>query len=83
MNVDKKMVEYYHDNGQMPDWIYYQLNDKSAEENYIEQHKKIRERILKRYYDNQEESRVEKEIETKLEITLEKALEELLKEFNH
>ena len=32
MNVDKKMVEYYHDNGQMPDWIYYQLNDKSAED---------------------------------------------------
>ena len=33
---DPQMVEFYHDMGWMPDRYYYQLNGKSAEENYIE-----------------------------------------------
>lgn len=27
-------IEWLHDNGKMPDWIYYQLNEKSLTENY-------------------------------------------------
>lgn len=38
--MDKEMSEYYHNKGMMPDWIYHQVNGKSAEENYIEQKRK-------------------------------------------
>ena len=42
---DPKMVEFYHDQGWMPDWIYYQLNGKSAMENYIDQKRKMQKRF--------------------------------------
>ena len=32
--MDKEQVELYHNLGLMPDWAYYQLNGKSANENY-------------------------------------------------
>ena len=32
--MDKDQVELYHNLGLMPDWVYYQLNGKSANENY-------------------------------------------------
>lgn len=34
--IDPKMVELYHDLGWMPDRFYYQLNGKSAQENYAD-----------------------------------------------
>lgn len=34
---DPKMVEMLHDMGKMPDRAYYQLNGKSAQENYADQ----------------------------------------------
>ena len=80
--MDKEMIEYYHDNGLMPDWWYYQINGKSAEDNYNEQMAKIRAKLLKQYKESKEESRLEKEIEAKLEVTLEKALNDILKGFN-
>lgn len=33
-SMDKDQVELYHNLGLMPDWVYYQLNGKSANENY-------------------------------------------------
>ena len=45
-----KEIEYLHDTGKMPDWIYYQQNGKSATENYIriknEMRRKWREKLL-------------------------------------
>ena len=38
---DPQMVEFYHDRGWMPDWAYYQLNGKSAQENYATQRRNI------------------------------------------
>lgn len=77
MSVDKNMVEFYHNNKKMPDWIYYQLNGKSAEDNYIEQSKKYKEQILK------QENAFEREIENMLGVTLEKALEDILSKLNY
>ena len=34
--------------GQVPDWVWYQTNGKSAQENYFEQHKKMIENIQNR-----------------------------------
>ena len=80
--MEKEMIEYYHDRGLMPDWWYYQVNGKSAEENYIDmvnrRSLKFREEILR----EQEKKELEKELEAKLEETLEKVLNDLLKDFN-
>lgn len=77
--MDKQMIEYYHDNGLMPDWWYYQVNGKSAEENYIDivnkRYRKYRDEVsLKR-----EQEELEKQAEEELEKTLEKALDDILK----
>ena len=42
---DPQMVEFYHAQGWMPDSAYYQLNGKSATENYIEQRNKIMQKL--------------------------------------
>lgn len=78
--MDKQMIEYYHDNGLMPDWWYYQVNGKSAEENYIDivnkRDRKYRDEVsLKR-----EQEELEKQAEEELEKTLEKALDDILKD---
>ena len=48
MNIEKgkntqepQMVELYHNLGKMPDRYYYQLNRKSAQENYADQKNQI------------------------------------------
>lgn len=47
--MDKQMIEYYHDNGYLPDRYYYQLNGKSAQENYTDQ-KRSRFRLGKKQF---------------------------------
>ena len=80
--MDKQMIEYYHDTGLMPDWWYYQVNGKSATENYLDivskRDRQLREEMLR----EQEKKELEKELEAKLEETLEKVLNDLLKDFN-
>ena len=43
--LDPQLVEFLHNSGKMPDRYYYQLNGKSAEENYIEQKRKNQARL--------------------------------------
>lgn len=80
--MDKELIEYYYNNGEMPDWVYYQVNGKSATENYLDmvnkRDKKLREELLRQ----REKEELKKEIDAKLEDTLEKVLNELLKDFN-
>ena len=45
MTLSKDQLDYLHDTGKMPDWIYYQQNGKSASENYREQKLKIKQRF--------------------------------------
>ena len=86
ITMDKELIEYYHNNGEMPDWIYYQVNGKSATENYIDmvnkRDKELREELLRQREKEEMRRELEKEFEAKLEDTLEKALDELLKKFN-
>ena len=86
ITMDKQMIEYYHNNGEMPDWIYYQVNGKSATENYLDminkRDKEFREELLRQKEKEEMNKELEKEFETKLEDTLEKALDDLLKKFN-
>lgn len=76
--MDKAMIEYYHNTGQMPDWVYYQVNGKSFEENYNEICKK-RHKELETYFNAKH---IEKQIEKELEKTIDKALDDVLKKFN-
>ena len=83
--MDKQLLEYYHDSGLMPDWAYYQQNGKSAQENFIEQHKKMQKRFEEQRRQEQQDAALEnyldKMVEDKLGDCLEKALDNLFKGF--
>ena len=88
MAFTQKEIEYLHDTGKMPDWIYYQQNGKTAQENYAIQQRKYQQETMKRLEERRhkeqlakEEKELEAEIEKKAEKAIEKALEELLKDF--
>ena len=84
MALTPEQIEWLHDNGKMPDWAYFQQNGKTAQQNYVEATRRAKEKILKRYEEQQAEAgrkAEEKELEKKLEKTLEKALDDLLKGF--
>ena len=40
MSEEQKQIELFHDIRRMPDFAYYQLNGKTAQENYNQQRKK-------------------------------------------
>ena len=78
--------------GTLPDRYWYQLNGKSAQENYNAQHKKMMEQYRQREAEQRREAEekalekkleadLEKQIEKKLDKALEKALDDLLKGF--
>lgn len=88
MAYSKEMIEWLHDTGKMPDWIYYQQNGKSLQENYTAQklkQQKQTEELLNDRRRREEEARAEKELEAEIEKkvseTVENVLEELLKDF--
>ena len=78
MAYTQEQIEWLHDNGKMPDWAYFQQNGKTAQQNYVEATRRAKEKILKRYEEQQAEARrkaEEREMEKKLEAELEKKLE--------
>ena len=72
-----EQIEYLHNRGLMPDWVYYQHNGKSAQANFNEQRKRFAEECRRR----EAEKALEAEIEKQVEQAIEKALDELLKDF--
>ena len=88
--MDIETIERLHNSGKMPDWIYYQMNGKSAWENYAEQFNKISkknqiDRELEIYKAKRKaeieaelEAELEKQIEEKAVPEIEKALDKLL-----
>lgn len=45
MAYTQEQIEYLHNIGKMPDWIYYQQNNKSPQQNIDEQGKKAAEKF--------------------------------------
>ena len=76
------LLEYYHTTGKCPDWAYYQLNGKTAQENYQEQkqrrHKALQDALDQR---RREEELIQKEVQERLEETVAAALEDIFKGF--
>ena len=88
MALTPQEIERLHRSGKMPDWVYYQVNGKSAQENWEEQHRKIIEGVRQREAEKRrqaEEKALEKKLEAEIEKqvgqAVEKALDELLKGF--
>ena len=77
MLFSKEEIEIYRSMGLMPDWVYYQVNGKSAQENYNE----IARRRQRQFYEKLSKEQ-EKEIEKQVENVIERTLEDLLKDFD-
>ena len=76
--MDIKEIERLHDRGLMPDWWYYQVNGKSAEEYFNAQHKKMMEEYMAREREQEQKAAIEKYVNEVLEKNLEKCLEKAL-----
>ena len=73
---EKDFIEFWHNEGSMPDFVYYQLNGKSPFENYLAQKRKMQEEFA---HQKKLENMVQAEVEKELQPTLEKALGQILK----
>ena len=69
--MTKEEIEYYHNSGLMPDWIYYQVNGKTAEENYrdilMKRNKEYRDLIVDRELEDTISKRLEETIDNCLD----------------
>lgn len=88
ISLTPEEIEYYHDKGQMPDWIYYQVNGKTAQENYAIQKRKRQKEVMewleerrRREQEAKEQKELEAEIEKKACEIAEKAIEDIFKDF--
>lgn len=69
--MTKEEIEYYHNSGLMPDWVYYQVNGNTAQENYID---------IVAQRDNERE--LEESITKQIEETIDRHFDDVLKELN-
>ncbi len=70
--MTKEEIEYYHNSGLMPDWVYYQVNGKTAQENYIDI-------VAKRDNERELEESITKQIEEAIDMHFDDILKELNK----
>ena len=72
--MTKEEIEYYHNSGLMPDWIYYQVNGKTAEENYrdilMKRNKEYRDLIVDRELEDTISKRLEETIDNSFALSL-------------
>ena len=70
MAFSKEQIEHLHNTGKMPDWVYYQQNGASAQENYNRQKLEQRQRITQKLQEKELEEIIMKKVETILEDLL-------------
>ncbi len=87
-------IEYYHNSGLMPDWVYYQTNGKSLQENYNaikrKQQKETAEHLERRRLaeldrrrkaeEAKAQKKAEQELEKEIETKAEEAIDKALKD---
>lgn len=76
--MTKEEIEYYHNSGLMPDWVYYQVNGKTVQENYTD----IIAKRDKEYSDSLNERELEESITKQIEETIDRHFDDILKELN-
>lgn len=87
--TEKELTEYLFQRGLMPSWAYYQLNGKSAADNYRDQYYRLQEREraerdLLEYKARRKaeiDTEIEKQIEDELAPKVERTIEELFQEW--
>lgn len=67
MAFSKEQIEYLHNTGKMPDWVYYQQNGASAQENYNRQKLQQRQRMTQQLQEKELEEIIMKKVEIILE----------------
>ena len=80
MDYTLDKVELLHDYGSMPDWVYYQLNGKSLQENYQDMIQKRQQNIREKKLEELLNQEIEKEVSEYIEKSLNSILENLLKD---
>lgn len=70
----KEQIEFLHNTGKMPDWVYYQQNRNGITENYREQKAKIYREIRQDTVQKLQETEIEKYIEEDISNIIQKAL---------
>lgn len=80
--LDKEMIEFYHNNGKMPDRYYNQLNGKSAQENYNAFKQKQRAWLAERRKEQAEaDEAIAEQINEQLPEFISETLDDLLSGF--
>lgn len=74
--MTQEMLNYYHDRGDIPDKYFYQLNGKSAQDNYMDQKRK-RFRLGKKQF-NFFEDFVMAMVKSCLEVALKEVMDGLI-----
>ena len=84
--MTREQIEYLHETGKMPDYVYYQINGMSPEYNLWMRKKKIYEKLKKRQeqqrqqaLDKKQEQEIEKAIDKEIHLQLDKIFEKFLK----
>ena len=70
-------IEKLHQSGQMPDWIYYQLNGKSIEENFAEIYNKRQEEMREKMLAERLDAKIEEEIDKIVPDMIDKAIKDI------
>ena len=81
MAFSQEHIEYYHNKGQMPDWIYYQLSDKPAWMKLEEQKKKFLDYLESRQREQQDAKQMEKSLEAALEKVVNREFSRIFENF--
>lgn len=75
--MTEQELDFWHDQGKVPDWWYYQKSTKPLWMKWQEQEDKFRAEIEER----EQQKKLQHEIEIQLEDAVENALENLLEDF--
>lgn len=79
--TDEEFTQYLFNRGYIPKWAYYQLNGKTADENYRNQHQRMIEREKANREIDDYKSRRKAEVEAEIEEGIEETLNDLLKDW--
>ena len=74
-------IEHRHDQGLIPDWMYYQLSDKPAWMKLEEQKKKTLDYLESRQREQEDKKQMEKSLEEALGAAVNRELSRLLEGF--
>jgi hypothetical protein len=74
-------IERRHDEGALPDWMYYQLSDKPAWMKLEEQKKKFLDYLESRQREQQDAKQMEKSLEAALEKVVNREFSRIFEDF--